>query len=133
LVNAYTELLKRAALYDYKRSTALAWFISVVRSCAIKKLLTENASQEPELLTGAVNLSSSPIANYFEDAPASVPSKLAELATEQRQVIELAYFSGLSQSEIAERLGQPVEMVKMHLRTGMFKLRDQLKLAQGGL
>jgi RNA polymerase sigma-70 factor (ECF subfamily) len=138
LVNAYTQLLRRGALYDYKRSTALAWLISIVRSCAMEKLLSESASQEPVELPEPLNLASSQVANYDEYAPISVPRKLVwsildKLSTKQRQVVELAYFSCLSQSEIAEQLGQPVELVKMHLHAGMLKLRDQLKLARGVL
>jgi RNA polymerase sigma-70 factor (ECF subfamily) len=132
LVNAYTQLLRRGALYDYKRSTALAC------SCAMEKLLSESASQEPVELPEPLNLASSQVANYDEYAPISVPRKLVwsildKLSTKQRQVVELAYFSCLSQSEIAEQLGQPVELVKMHLHAGMLKLRDQLKLARGVL
>ena len=51
---------------------------------------------------------------------------LAELSPEQRQVIELAYFSGMSQSEISLHLGQPLGTVKTRVRLGMIKLKESL-------
>jgi len=57
---------------------------------------------------------------------AAVQHALALLRPEQRQVIEIAYYEGLSHSEIATRLGQPLGTVKTRIRTGMMALRDLL-------
>jgi hypothetical protein len=56
----------------------------------------------------------------------AVQSALALLRPEQRQVIEIAYYEGLSHSEIAVRLGQPLGTVKTRIRTAMMALRDLL-------
>jgi RNA polymerase sigma-70 factor (ECF subfamily) len=56
-----------------------------------------------------------------------VRSALDKLSAEQREVIELAYYSGLSHTEIALRLGQPLGTVKTRTRLGMMKLRDMLR------
>ena len=56
-----------------------------------------------------------------------VASALGELSAPQRQAIELAYFEGLSQSEIAERLSEPLGTIKTRMRSGMQKLRDALR------
>jgi len=53
-----------------------------------------------------------------------VTSALEELAPQQRQVLELAYFGGLSQSEIASRLGAPLGTVKSWTRQALLRLRD---------
>ena len=53
---------------------------------------------------------------------------LARIPVEQRQIIELAYFGGLTQQEIAERLSQPLGTVKTRVRLGMQKLRAALTL-----
>jgi RNA polymerase sigma-70 factor (ECF subfamily) len=57
-----------------------------------------------------------------------VVAALADLPREQREALELGYFSGLSQSEIAERTGQPLGTVKTRMRLAMQKLRGQLQL-----
>ena len=56
-----------------------------------------------------------------------VSGSLAELSQPQRQVIEMAYFGGLSQSEIATQLSEPLGTVKTRMRTGMGKLRNALR------
>ncbi len=55
-----------------------------------------------------------------------VKSAVEKLAPNQRQVIELAYFEGLSQTEMAERMGQPLGTVKTWVRAALKNLRDEL-------
>jgi len=63
-----------------------------------------------------------------------VTAALAELPAEQREALELGYYGGLSQSEIAERTGQPLGTVKTRMRLAMQKLRSQLQIlrSEGG-
>jgi RNA polymerase sigma-70 factor (ECF subfamily) len=61
-----------------------------------------------------------------------VRSALRELPDEQREVLELGYFKGMSQSEIAEATGQPLGTVKTRMRLAMQKLREPLSMHRGG-
>ena len=60
-----------------------------------------------------------------------VARAVAELPPDQRQVIELAYFEGMSQTQIAQRLGEPLGTVKTRIRLGMNKLRQALPVLSG--
>ncbi len=64
---------------------------------------------------------------------ASIQSALTRLAAEQHEVIELAFFGGLSHSEIAERLSQPLGTVKTRIRLGVQHLKDTLQPLAGEL
>ena len=63
---------------------------------------------------------------YGKERAARVRVALNALSSEQREVIELAFFAGLSQTEIASRLEQPLGTVKARIRRGMLKLREEL-------
>jgi RNA polymerase sigma-70 factor, ECF subfamily len=131
----FLELWRRAPQYDCARGGAVAWVVTIARSRAIDRLRA--AGTAARTLEGAGDVV----------APASVPSPtdhaerrsdqariadaLAALPTEQRQTIELAYFAGLSQSEIAARTGSPLGTVKMRVKLAMGKLATMLREAQG--
>jgi RNA polymerase sigma-70 factor, ECF subfamily len=131
LIDVYTQVWRQAASYDANRGAPLAWMATIARSRAIDRLRSgwqEQRRKEPlDVLGDAPSNASSP----EESAAASELQKLVRealnvLTPEQRQVIELAYYSGLSHSEIAEKLNQPLGTVKTRTRLGMMKLREAL-------
>jgi RNA polymerase sigma-70 factor (ECF subfamily) len=137
LLDVYTQVWRQAASYDISRGTPLAWLTTIARSRAIDRLRSgwqDQQRKEPlETLGDAV----ADAANPEETTVASerqrlVRAALAELSPEQREVIELAYYSGLSHSEIAEKLNQPLGTVKTRTRLGMMKLREALAPMLGG-
>lgn len=69
-------------------------------------------------------------AAYLSQASARVRAAMTGLAPEQREVIELSFFSGLSHSELAERLGQPLGTVKTRIRSGMTRLREAMGIGK---
>ena len=131
LIDVYTQVRRKAASYDADRGAPLAWIATIARSRAIDRLRSSRQDQyrqeSLDVLGEAPANSSSP----EELASASERQKLVRealnlLTVEQRQVIELAYYSGLSHSEIAEKLNQPLGTVKTRTRLGMMKLREAL-------
>lgn len=124
---------ERAPLYDPRQGRPASWAVTVVRNRAIDRLrasrrrgglLEKVIEQTPDSPSMAVTEES----RYGEgDAGQLVRRALGALSPEQRGAIEMAYFCGCSQSEIAARLGQPLGTVKARIRRGMLAMRDALE------
>ena len=130
----FVRLWRKPESYVAERGRFLTWLISVTRNRAVdeirsrgRRLRHETASpeeQEREIPAGEAN---DPALNaQLAEQARTVRTALAELPPEQRQVIELAYFGGLTQQEISDRLDQPLGTVKTRIRLGMQKLRAAL-------
>lgn len=131
LLDVYTQAWRQAALYDKKRGTPLAWLMTIARSRAIDRLRSgKHDKYNKESLENAGDIVSKGLspeeATVNSERQKIVRSALQTLSPEQREVIELAYYSGLSHSEIAARLDQPLGTVKTRTRLGMLKLREML-------
>jgi RNA polymerase sigma-70 factor (ECF subfamily) len=129
--DVYLQVWRTAQSYDPQRGNPVSWLLTLTRSRAIDRLrsvATERRQTEPlaEVLTAQ---SSDP--GPEEDTAVSqrrrlVKNALARLAAEQRRAIELAYYGGMSHSEIAATLGEPLGTVKTRVRLGMMRLREML-------
>jgi RNA polymerase sigma-70 factor (ECF subfamily) len=134
LLDVYTQVWRRAADYNEGRGSPLAWLTTIARSRAIDRLRAGRNDQRNDPLDLTVQTATT---ENLEEAMAvremqtKVRAALATLSADQRQVIELAYYSGLSHSEIAAELKQPLGTVKTRTRLGMLKLREVLT-ATGG-
>jgi RNA polymerase sigma-70 factor (ECF subfamily) len=131
LVDVYTQVWRQAASYDANRGAPLAWMATIARSRAIDRLRSgwqDQRRKEPlEVLGDApANAASPEETTAASERQRFVREALNLLTPEQREVIELAYYSGLSHSEIAEKLKQPLGTVKTRTRLGMMKLREAL-------
>jgi RNA polymerase sigma-70 factor (ECF subfamily) len=130
LVKTYTTVWKQAPLFDSNHNSALAWLISIARADAAEQLPAKNNSPKidvpPESLCGEIAHVQDSDADFISQRSWQVTAITKELLPEQQQIIALAYFSCLNQKEIADRLGFPLETVKLQLREGMIKLREQL-------
>jgi RNA polymerase sigma-70 factor (ECF subfamily) len=123
---------RRANQFDPSRSSAFAWATMIVRNKAIDKLrirlrgerLQErlNAFRDPDTSQG----DTSALEPAFREERARVRSALAELSDDQRQALELSFFSGLTHEEIANQLGTPLGTVKARIRRGLLRLRQVL-------
>jgi RNA polymerase sigma-70 factor (ECF subfamily) len=139
LLDVYTQVWRQAALYDRSRGAPLAWMITIARSRAIDRLRSGRMEQQTKESIDAVGelraTSISPEESTFSSERRQlIHTALDALSPEQREVIELAYYSGLSHTEIAAKLNQPLGTVKTRTRLGMMKLRESLRpLMEGQL
>ena len=136
-LDVYTQVWRQAATYDTSRGVPLAWIMTIARSRAIDRLRSgkhDQQNKEPLDAIGEVVATgySPEEASVYSERQRLVRTALNALSPEQREVIELAYYSGLSHSEIALKLGQPLGTVKTRTRLGMIKLRDMLRPILGG-
>jgi RNA polymerase sigma-70 factor (ECF subfamily) len=119
--------------FDAQKGSIGPWLLAVARNRAIDWLRStggrdRNAMEYEE--TGHPALYCDMEKDLLaSDKARRVKSAIEKLAPNQRQVIELAYFEGLSQSEMAERMGQPLGTVKTWVRTALKNLRDELDSA----
>lgn len=119
-----------AARYDATRGNVGTWLLTICRSRALDRLRSRR--RRPEHLSiddappTAAPEAAAIDAMVTSETGGIVRAALAELPVEQRQTLELAYFRGLSQSEIAEKTGQPLGTVKTRVRLAMVKLREKL-------
>jgi RNA polymerase sigma-70 factor (ECF subfamily) len=128
---AFLSLWRSGARYDRVRGSVRTWLLTIVRNRAID-MLRQELAQAPKLTfdegiaerapTGA----ETDVEALRRDAARQVRGALSVLPSDQMRVIELAYFGGLTHSEIASALGMPLGTVKGRMRLGMEKIRAQL-------
>ena len=131
LIDVYMQAWRQADRYDAQRGAPLAWLTTIARSRALDRVRSSSQEQrrsEPlDVVSQHASDASADEATLAGEVQAQVYKALALLSAEQREVIELAYYGGLSHSEIALELGQPLGTVKTRTRLGMIKLRETLK------
>lgn len=130
LLDVYMQVWRQAGSFDAGRGGAFAWLTTIARSRALDRLRAGKSQRRWEVEMEAAH-DFRHAADVEEDAAAAelrrvVRAALAALPPGQREVIELAYYNGLSHSEIGARLGLPLGTVKTRIRLGMVKLRESL-------
>jgi RNA polymerase sigma-70 factor (ECF subfamily) len=125
----FAQAWRSASRYDAARAPVTAWLLMMARSRALDRLRRRpSAPHAPEEALGAV---ADPEAGPDTKAATSADvgrlrAALDALPFLQRTAIELAFFEGLSHTEVAERLEQPLGTVKTRIRLGLLKLREAL-------
>ena len=138
LQESFVKVWTNAKMFDAVRGSEAAWLISIARSRGIDKLRSRrirvdrenDAGREISIHSSFVEKTTGADEAIRSEERTAVRGALAELPEAQRVALELAYFEGLSQSEIAERLGEPLGTVKTRMQLGMKKLRDRLRAFQ---
>jgi RNA polymerase sigma-70 factor (ECF subfamily) len=135
---AFLALWRMASRYDAERGSVRNWTLRIVRNRAIDTLRANGRHRahtaqdlDPELLDIPSNHDTERLAFGSLEAQ-TLRNGLTELPDEQRQAIELAYFGGFTQSEIADMLDQPLGTIKGRMRLGLHKLRDHCETTVGG-
>jgi RNA polymerase sigma-70 factor, ECF subfamily len=133
--DVFVQVWRFAEHYDPHQGKLTTWLSSVTRNRAIDILRQQNVRPEGHADSMDDDLFSfNDPANEAEVEPSvelrlqqeQVRRALQELPEEQRQVLALAYFMGMTQQEISDRLNQPLGTVKTRIRLGMIKLKDLL-------
>ena len=128
LQETFLRMWNRAEQYNHERGSVFFWLLGIARHTALERLRFE--SHRPVLSDG--NEPTPILENIPEPESTSEEARwrslylaLQSLPEEQKNVIELAYFQGMSQGEIAEMLSLPLGTVKSRLRSGMMRLRRE--------
>ena len=131
---AFWQAWQQANRYEASRGAVQTWLLTIARSRALDRVRSVKRMREEPLVkdSGEMVLEQATETDPSMDAESSerraiVIKALSELPAEQREALELGYFGGLSQSEIAERLHQPLGTIKTRMRLAMQKLRDRLQ------
>ena len=129
LQEVFLQVWRKAEDFDEQRGRPFTWLVTMGRSRGIDRLRTL-ASRERTAEAGArdvIEVISDAASDAFKSEQRGlVNDALAQLPDEQKRPLMLAYFDGLTQSEIATHLGAPLGTVKTRMRTGLIKLREML-------
>jgi RNA polymerase sigma-70 factor (ECF subfamily) len=131
MIDVFTELWQRADRYNPARAAPIAYLLTLTRSRALDRARSKSAHptiplhETPDTQQSpAIN----PLQSALEDERRSlIQHALTQLDPKYRDVLECAYFEGLSHSEIALKLQKPIGTVKTYLRRGLIQLRDLLR------
>jgi RNA polymerase sigma-70 factor (ECF subfamily) len=131
--DVFIQIWDKAKLYDPAKGKPLTWALTMTRNRSIdriraiqrrtrlrddfeKETVADESAGIREALSGV----------YASERTQILRDAVARLSPEQRKVIDLAFFGGLTQSEIADRLGEPLGTIKARARRGLMKLKEHL-------
>ncbi|MGA3023147.1 MAG: sigma-70 family RNA polymerase sigma factor [Bryobacteraceae bacterium] len=132
LMDVYMKAWKNAASYSPARGGVRAWLAMMARSIAIDRIRRRatrlDAAVAPERIPEPASTEASPEEQTVQgEWRSEVRRALDELPREQREALTVAFFEGLSHTELAARLGQPLGTVKSRVRVGLLRLREILE------
>ena len=126
----FAQAWRQSARYDATRGTVAGWLVMMTRARALDALRAKTArpdvSRPVEMPDLPASTTSQEVALITNEAVERVREALSSLDEPFRLPIELAYYNGLSQSEIAAELQQPLGTIKTRMRSALAKLRDAL-------
>ena len=131
LSDVFWQVWQQSSRYDSSRGKPVAWLLTISRTRAIDRLRSTSRHQmETQVEEAQLDPPSSaaePDPFVRADVRGAVQEALQSLPEQQRIPLEMAYFQGMSHTEIAGALGQPLGTVKDRIRTGMLHLKKRLR------
>jgi RNA polymerase sigma-70 factor, ECF subfamily len=132
--DVFRALWEKAAAFESGRGSAFSWAVTLTRNRAIDRIRMRQRRSEllaasvPEDLGyhADVNAGDSADDLWLKEKAGAVRAAVATLPGEQQRALELAFFGGLTQQEIAEKLREPLGTIKARIRRGLLKLRETL-------
>jgi RNA polymerase sigma-70 factor, ECF subfamily len=133
LTDVFWQVWQQSPRYDSSRGKPVAWLLTIARTRAIDRLRssgrhqsqTNDFDEQRDLPPAAAG----PDPFVLTGTRQAVQDALQTLPEQQRILLEMAYFQGMSHTEIASAVGQPLGTVKDRIRTGMMHLRKRLRPA----
>ncbi|MBI1786139.1 MAG: sigma-70 family RNA polymerase sigma factor [Acidobacteria bacterium] len=126
-LDVFTQVWKSAASFDGQRGPVISWLMTLTRSRAIDRLRSQAGRSRLEApLSAFPDVFRSTLPSPESAWERSVRAALETLAPDQRELIDLAYYSGYTHSELAVKLGQPLGTIKTRIRAAMTRLRALL-------
>ncbi len=126
LQEIFLQIWREAERFDASRASVKTWLFTIARSRSLDRYrsrktvtnrLEDQADDQLQQIAGKEDLQNASVTRQY------VLGALARLSAEQRLVLELSYYEGLTQEEIAERLKEPLGTVKSRIRAALIKLR----------
>ena len=140
--DVFLRVWRRPELFDVARGKFVTWLLSVARNRSIDERRSQgrrlrheappSTEEEEDTLASRDERDDPAVATVLADERRAVRRAMDVLPPEQRLAIQLAYFGGLTQQEIANTLGQPLGTVKTRIRLGMQKMRVALEERRAG-
>jgi len=132
LQEAFVQMWKRTASYDARRSSLFTWAVMISRHKAIDRLrsrqrqsrLAEAVATETDEMSMSAPADRADNVLARNDERERVRAALAQLGEAQREALDLAFFAGMTQTQISEKLGAPLGTVKARIRRGLLALRE---------
>lgn len=136
LQEVFLRAWRRASRFSDARGSLISWLLSITHNMAIDELRKQQRrprkaeSDEPDSIMGSLQDAAVPVEEQaiLAEKQMQVRSALAQLPDNQRHVLELGYFSGLTQREISEKLQIPLGTIKTRMRLGLKKLQDSVDI-----
>lgn len=135
--DVFLRVWRRPEQFDVTRGKFVTWLLSVTRNRSIDQRRSQSrrlrhealpvADDEEEVLPSGDDRDDPALATVLSEERSEVRNAMESLPAEQKLAIQLAYFGGLTQQEIATKLGQPLGTVKTRIRLGMQKMRATLE------